>query len=87
MRAERWLLRTSVGYIRSHKICIDSSLLVLLSERGHKLTYQLANSPDVVIYKYGEYVYDNVLLMCPGTEDFATLDIPSIVTFVEKVSP
>lgn len=45
----------------------------------------MANSPDVVIYKYGRYLYDNLILFCPGTEDFTTLDAAGISNFVEKV--
>jgi hypothetical protein len=85
---EKMVARPICGCVCS--VYIQASFLVMssffTSGRGHQLTFQLANSPDVVIFKYGEYLYDNLLLLCPGTDDFATLDIPGIVTFVEKVS-
>jgi oligosaccharyltransferase complex subunit beta len=55
-----------------------------IAARGHTLTYLLANSPDVVLYKYGEPVYDNLFLFAPSIQEFATLTAAAISGFVQK---
>ena len=55
-----------------------------LAARGHVLTYLLANSPDVVLYKYGQPSYDNLLLFAPSTVEFAALDAASIASFMAQ---
>jgi hypothetical protein len=41
----------------------------------------------VVIYKFGVYLYDNMLLFAPHVEEFATLDVAGVAAFVEAVRP
>ena len=57
-----------------------------LAERGHKLTYFLASSPDVLLSKYGEPLYDNLIYFAPGTSEFTSPSLngaDGIVAFVE----
>jgi len=57
-----------------------------LAGRGHKLTYLLANSPDVLLSKYGEPLYDNLIYFAPGTSEFTSPSLEgagAIAAFVE----
>lgn len=65
----------------THSMFLDS-----LAARGHQLTYKLADAADVMLQRYGEYLYDNLIYFAPSTEEFATLDITAITRFVEAVS-
>lgn len=54
--------------------------------RGHQLSFQVASSPDVAVYKYGVPLYDNLLLFAPTTEQIAGgLDAAGVSAFVEQV--
>ena len=57
-----------------------------LETRGHTLTYKLAQAEDLVLEKYGEYIYDNLVYFAPTVEELATLELTSITAFVEAVS-
>jgi len=57
-----------------------------LAGRGHKLTYLLATSPDVLLSKYGEPLYDNLIYFAPGTTEFTSSSLDgagAIAAFVE----
>ncbi|GAB5033100.1 dolichyl-diphosphooligosaccharide--protein glycosyltransferase 48 kda subunit [Nannochloropsis oceanica] len=57
-----------------------------LAGRGHELTYFLASSPDVLLSKYGEPLYDNLIFFAPGTSEFTSPSLDGaegIVAFVE----
>eukprot|EP00298_Acanthocystis_sp_HF-20_P009569 c18383_g1_i1.p1 GENE.c18383_g1_i1~~c18383_g1_i1.p1 ORF type:complete len:456 (+),score=129.11 c18383_g1_i1:1-1368(+) len=55
-----------------------------LSERGYDVTVKLSTSEDIVFKKYGEFLYDNLVLMCPETKDFGgDLDQDVILEFVD----
>jgi len=55
--------------------------------RGHELSFQAANSPDLSLYKYGVPLYDNLLLFAPSAEQLAggLLDAAGVSAFVERV--
>jgi len=57
-----------------------------LEERGHVLTYKLADSSDLQLLKYGEYIYDNIIHFASAAEEIANLDFNAFTAFVEGVS-
>ena len=48
------------------------------------MTYQLSNS-QVVLYKYSEPLFDNLVLFCPTTEDLPSVGVEGISYFIEHV--
>lgn len=55
-----------------------------LMQRGHQLTYVQAESPDLIISKYGEFLFDNIIMFCPEVKDFNTIKFEDISEFVEN---
>jgi hypothetical protein len=56
-----------------------------LAVRGHKLTYARADDSGLALTSYGEYLYDNLIMFSPKTEDFGgSLDVAAIVEFVDS---
>ena len=52
---------TLQGLVNSHSIFFDS-----LKSRGHALNYVQAESPELALKKFGDYLYDNILLAVDG---------------------
>ena len=42
----------------------------LVPDLGHEVTIKSADEPSLQLAKYGEYLYDNVVLFSPGVEEF-----------------
>lgn len=56
-----------------------------LQERGYKLTYKLADDANLVLSKYGEFVYKHLILFAPSVEEFGgTLSVEVITDFVDN---
>jgi len=53
-----------------------------LSGRGHELIYMASSSPNLVLMKYGEYLYDNIVLFSPSVDDFNSITFDNILEFV-----
>jgi len=53
-----------------------------LSDRGHELIFMVSSSPNLVLMKYGEYLYDNIVLFSPSAEDFNSITFDNILEFV-----
>lgn len=45
-----------------------SSVLVLYTARGYKLTFRQADDATLTLKKYGEYIYKHLILFSPTTE-------------------
>jgi len=55
-----------------------------LEDKGFQLTFKTADDPELALQKYGEYLYDNLVIFSPSVEDFGgTLDVTSITKFVD----
>ena len=46
------------------------------------LTYMSSDSKEVVLLKYGDYVYDNIVLFAPSTDEFSDITFESILDFI-----
>uniref|UniRef100_A0A6B2E705 Dolichyl-diphosphooligosaccharide--protein glycosyltransferase 48 kDa subunit n=1 Tax=Phlebotomus kandelakii TaxID=1109342 RepID=A0A6B2E705_9DIPT len=55
-----------------------------LIDRGYKLTYKLADDGNLVIAKYGEYLYKHIVIFAPSVEEFGgDLSVPKIAEFID----
>lgn len=56
----------------------------MILERGYKLTYKLADDANLVLSKYGEYLYKNLIIFAPSVEDFGgDLSVEKITQFID----
>lgn len=53
-----------------------------LSGRGHELIFMSSSSPTLELMKYGEYLYDNIVLFSPSVDDFNSITFDNILEFV-----
>jgi len=62
-----------------------SIFLKQLTERGHEVTVKSADEPSLMLTRYGEALYDNLVLFCPGVEEFGgALSVEAIVSFIDE---
>lgn len=56
-----------------------------LSERGYTLTYKIADDSSLVLSKYGEYLYENLIIFAPSVVEFGgTLSVDTITQFIDN---
>jgi len=61
-----------------------SIFLKELSERGHDVSVKSADEPSLLLSKYGESLFENLVLFCPGVEEFGgSLSVEAIVEFID----
>ncbi|XP_032514157.2 dolichyl-diphosphooligosaccharide--protein glycosyltransferase 48 kDa subunit [Danaus plexippus] len=55
-----------------------------LQERGYSLTFKLADDANLVLSKYGEYLYKNLVVFAPSVVEFGgQLDTEAITRFID----
>lgn len=63
----------------SHSLFLDS-----LSSRGYALDFKLADDPKIGLKRYGQYLYDGLILFAPSADRFGgNIDSAAIVDFVD----
>lgn len=56
-----------------------------LIDAGFGITFKLADDPSIVLKKYGEFIYDHLILFSPSVEEFGgTLTVDSITEFIDR---
>ncbi|RZB40837.1 DUF1907 domain containing protein [Asbolus verrucosus] len=56
-----------------------------LQERGYNLNFKIADDSSLVLSKYGEYLYDNLIIFAPAVEEFGgTLNVETITQFIDE---
>lgn len=56
-----------------------------LKSRGYQLTFKLADDSNLALSKYGEYLYDNLIIFAPSVEEFGgTIDVNAITDFIDN---
>ncbi|KAI9123605.1 hypothetical protein K1719_004905 [Acacia pycnantha] len=56
-----------------------------LQSRGFDLDFKLADDPKISLQRYGQYLYDGLILLCPTIERFGgSIDAASILDFVDS---
>nr|CAN69595.1 hypothetical protein VITISV_005658 [Vitis vinifera] len=69
-----------IGLKSSHSIFFKS-----LQTRGLELDFKLADDPKISLQRYGQYLYDGLILFSPTTERFGgSLDLGAILDFVDS---
>ncbi|KAL8231703.1 hypothetical protein R6Q57_001481 [Mikania cordata] len=64
----------------SHSIFFSS-----LQERGFQLDFKLSDDPKISLQRYGQHLYDGLILFSPATERFGgSLDVAAILDFVDS---
>ncbi|XP_017774458.1 PREDICTED: dolichyl-diphosphooligosaccharide--protein glycosyltransferase 48 kDa subunit [Nicrophorus vespilloides] len=62
-----------------------SSFFKGLQERGYTLTFKIADDSSLVLAKYGEYLYDNIIIFAPSVEEFGgSLNTDTITQFIDE---
>jgi len=55
-----------------------------LRDRGFEITFKLADDSSLALVKYGEFLYDNLILFAPSVEEFGgSIDVAAITNFID----
>ncbi|KAG9482708.1 hypothetical protein GDO78_011386 [Eleutherodactylus coqui] len=55
-----------------------------LSDRGFDLAFRTADDPSLSLIKYGEFLYDNLIIFSPSVEDFGgNINVETISSFID----
>lgn len=74
------VLLDDVSLKSSHSIFFSS-----LQSRGFDLDFKLADDPKLSLQRYGQYLYDGLILFTPTTERFGgSLDLAAVLNFVDS---
>lgn len=61
-----------------------SQFFKTLVRQGLRLTFKLANDPDLTLMKYGEYLYQNLIIFASSTEEFGgSLTVQALTDFID----
>lgn len=64
------------------KVILTGTLFFL--ERGYNLNFKIADDASLVLSKYGEYLYENLIIFAPAVEEFGgTLNVDTITQFID----
>ncbi|VFQ75434.1 unnamed protein product [Cuscuta campestris] len=56
-----------------------------LQSRGFELEFKLADDPSIFVQRYGQYMYDGLILFSPSAEKFGgSLDLAAVLDFVDS---
>lgn len=62
-----------------------SIFLKSLRDRGHTLTLKAADDPSLAMSKYGERLYDNLIIFAPGVDEFGgSVNVAEILSFIDN---
>lgn len=74
------VLLENLSMKETHSVFFDD-----LASRGHQLTFKMADDPNLAFSKYGEFLYDNLVIFAPSVEDFGgSVDVKAITDFVDS---
>lgn len=74
------VLLDDVGIKSSHSLYFKS-----LQNHGFELDFKLADDPKIALQRYGQYLYDALILFCPTIERFGgSVDLAGILDFVDS---
>ncbi|XP_016985284.1 dolichyl-diphosphooligosaccharide--protein glycosyltransferase 48 kDa subunit [Drosophila rhopaloa] len=77
--ASTLVLLDNLAIRETHSIFFKS-----LQDRGFKLTYKLADDSSLLLSKYGEYLYKNVIIFAPSVEEFGgDVSVERLAQFVD----
>ena len=74
------ILLENLSMKETHSVFFDD-----LKSRGYQLTFKMADDSNLALSKYGEYLYDNLVIFAPSVEEFGgTIDVNAIVDFIDN---
>lgn len=74
------VLLENLSIKETHSVFFDD-----LKSRGYNLVFKLADDPSLALSKYGEYLYENLIIFSPSVEEFGgTIDVPAIADFIDN---
>nr|CAG4640832.1 EOG090X05EE [Eulimnadia texana] len=77
---ETLVLLDSLAIRETHSVFFKT-----LSDRGYKLTFKLADDSSLVLSKYGEYLYENLVVFSPSVEEFGgELSVEAVSKFIDN---
>lgn len=77
---ETLVLLDNLAIRETHSIFFKS-----LQERGYKLTFKLADDANLVLSRYGEFLYKHLILFAPSVEEFGgSLSVEAITEFIDN---
>ncbi|XP_034118948.1 dolichyl-diphosphooligosaccharide--protein glycosyltransferase 48 kDa subunit [Drosophila sulfurigaster albostrigata] len=77
--ANTLVLLDNLAIRETHSIFFKS-----LQDRGFKLTYKLADDSGLLLSRYGEYLYKNVIIFAPSVEEFGgDISVERLAQFVD----
>ncbi|XP_065565575.1 dolichyl-diphosphooligosaccharide--protein glycosyltransferase 48 kDa subunit-like [Artemia franciscana] len=78
-RKETLVLLDNSAIKETHSVFFKS-----LADQGHGLTFKIADDAGLVLSKYGDYLYDNLIIFAPGVEEFGgSIGVDTITKFVD----
>ncbi|KAK9501613.1 hypothetical protein O3M35_012308 [Rhynocoris fuscipes] len=76
---ETLVLLDNLAIKETHSIFFRS-----LKDRGYSLTFKLADDANLVLSKYGEFLYDHLIIFAPSVEEFGgALSVDAITEFID----
>merc|ERR1712121_596949 len=61
-----------------------SSFFRSMRDQGFELTFKTADDSSLALVKYGEFLYDNLVLFSPSVEEFGgSVDVSAITSFID----
>ncbi|XP_077284545.1 dolichyl-diphosphooligosaccharide--protein glycosyltransferase non-catalytic subunit Ost48 [Arctopsyche grandis] len=77
--ADTLVLLDNLAIRETHSIFFKS-----LQDRGYTLTFKLADDQNLVLAKYGEYLYKHLIIFAPSVLEFGgTLSVESVTQFID----
>nr|CDQ04585.1 BMA-OSTB-1, isoform d [Brugia malayi] len=74
------VLVDNFGIRETHSIFLKS-----LRERGHQLIIKAADDQTLTLTKYGEHLYDHLIIFAPGVDEFGGLiNVKAITSFIDN---
>eukprot|EP01052_Picozoa_sp_SAG31_P000413 SAG31_NODE_12_length_38498_cov_21.161671_29_plen_404_part_00 len=68
------------AYLNTHSEFFDS-----LRARGHRLVFADASSEEAALSRYGEWLYDDLVLVAPSVAEFHdSIDVATVVDFIDN---
>ena len=67
------------------EVCSFLFFFFLSIDRGYSLTFKSADDQNLVLSKYGEFLYQNLIIFSPTVEEFGgLLSVETITEFIDN---
>lgn len=67
------------------RLPVNRTYIIFFADRGYTLTFKIADDSSLVLSRYGEYLYKNVIIFAPSVEEFGgSLNVETITQFIDE---